>query len=116
MHASGMDVRQVGHGEPTSSGAVAVAAQRLLAESLTNALKHGDLGHPVEVEEDWRDGYRLVVRNRVRGSSIEPGTLLGTGHGLAGMRDRVELAGGRFEAGRSGDTWTVRAELPEPAP
>ena len=41
-------------------------AQRLLAESLTNSLKHGDLAAPVEVDEDWRDGYRLVVRNRVR--------------------------------------------------
>jgi signal transduction histidine kinase len=114
MRASGMDVRLVEHGDPTSSGALAVAAQRLLAESLTNALKHGDLAHPVDVEEDWRAGYRLVVRNRVRASS--PGSGLGTGHGVEGMRDRVELAGGRFEAGRSDDTWTVRAELPEPAP
>ena len=62
-----MDVRLVEHGEPSASGLLAVTAQRLLAESLTNALKHGDLAHPVEVEEDWRDGYRLVVRNRVRG-------------------------------------------------
>ena len=66
MRASGMDVRLVEHGDPSASGALAVAAQRLLAESLTNALKHGDLGDSVEVEEDWRDGYRLVVRNRVR--------------------------------------------------
>jgi signal transduction histidine kinase len=111
MRASGMDVRQVEHGEP-SSGALAVAAQRLLAESLTNALKHGDLDHPVEVEEDWRDGYRLVVRNRVRGSS----EAAGTGHGLAGMSDRVSMTGGTFEAGATGDLWTVRAVLPDPAP
>jgi signal transduction histidine kinase len=108
MRASGMDVRLVEHGDPSASGALAVAAQRLLAESLTNALKHGDLGHPVEVEEDWRGGYRLVVRNRVRGSSSVPGT----GHGVAGMRERVELAGGTFAAGASGETWTVAAVLP----
>jgi signal transduction histidine kinase len=111
MRASGVDVRLVEHGEPTSSGAIAVAAQRLLSESLTNALKHGDLGHPVDVDEDWREGYRLVVRNRIHGSSAP-----GTGHGVTGMRERVELAGGRFEAGADGSTWTVRAELPEPAP
>jgi signal transduction histidine kinase len=108
MRASGMDVRLVQQGDPSASGALAVAAQRLLAESLTNALKHGDLGHPVEVEEDWRDGYRLLVRNRVRGSSSVPGT----GHGVAGMRERVELAGGTFAAGASGETWTVTAVLP----
>jgi len=108
MRASGMDLRLVQEGDPSASGALAVAAQRLLAESLTNALKHGDLSHPVEVEEDWRDGYRLLVRNRVRGSSSVPGT----GHGVSGMRERVELAGGTFAAGASGETWTVAAVLP----
>ncbi len=50
------------------------------------------------------------MRNRVRTTSGE----LGTGHGLTGMRDRVTMAGGTFEAGASDGTWTVRAELPEP--
>ena len=112
MRASGMDVRLEEQGDPSTSGLLAVAAQRLLAESLTNALKHGDLAHPVDVEEDWRDGYRLEVRNRVRASSAA----LGTGHGLTGMRDRAAIAGGTFEAGASDGTWTVRAALPEPTP
>ena len=116
MRASGMDVRLVEHGDRTVSGPLAVTAQRLLAESLTNALKHGDLAHPVEVEEDWRDGYRLVVRNRVRDlSGGRTGDRAG-GHGLAGMRDRVTMAGGTFEAGAGHGTWTVRAELPVAAP
>jgi signal transduction histidine kinase len=110
MRASGVDVRLVRHGEPIASGAIAVAAQRLLSESLTNALKHGDLDHPVDVEEDWRDGYRLVVRNRIRGSSAP-----GAGHGVVGMRERVDQTGGRLEAGADGTTWTVHAELPGPA-
>jgi signal transduction histidine kinase len=112
MLASGMDVRLAEHGDAgaSRSGAHAVAAQRLLAESLTNALKHGDLAHPVEVEEDWRDGYRLVVRNRVR----ETSSAAGTGHGLAGMRDRVSLAGGTVAAGADGGTWTVTVVLPAP--
>ena len=110
LRASGMDLRVVEHGTPAYAGPLAGAAQRLLAESLTNALKHGDLTHPVEVEEDWRDGYGLVVRNRVRDSAAAPGT----GHGMAGMRDRVTRVGGTFEAGASGEVWAVRAVLPAP--
>ena len=112
MRASGMELHVVEHGEPSASPLLAVTAQRLLAESLTNALKHGDLDHPVEVEEDWRDGYGLAVRNRVRGSSAPAP---GTGHGLPGMRDRASSAGGTFEAGVDGSCWVVRAALPEAA-
>ena len=113
MRASGMDIRLVEHGSASGSVGLVVAAQRLLAESLTNALKHGDLAYPVDVEEDWRDGYRLVVRNRLRGPAHpEP---VGTGHGLAGMRDRIGRAGGVLTAGVEGDDWVVRAELPAEA-
>ncbi len=114
MRASGMDLRVTTSGESSGPGLLPVAPQRLLAESLTNALKHGDLAHPVEVEEDWRHGYRLVVRNRVRDTTADTSRHLSTGHGLAGMRDRVTMAGGTFEGGASDGTWTVRAELPEP--
>jgi len=110
VRASGMDLRLVEHGRQGDSGELAVAARRLLAESLTNALKHGDLTQPVHVEEDWRRGYGLVVRNRVLPHAAAPGT----GHGLVGMRDRVASAGGIFEAGALGDVWTVRLQLPEP--
>jgi signal transduction histidine kinase len=110
MRASGMEVRLVEHGDGSGSVGLVVAAQRLLAESLTNALKHGDLAHPVDVVEDWRDGYVLVVRNRLRDpAGPEP---VGAGHGLAGMRERVGKAGGSFAAGAEGDDWVLRAELP----
>jgi signal transduction histidine kinase len=104
MRASGMELRLTQHGEPPAEH------RGLLAEALTNALKHGDLAHPVLVEEDARRGYRLVVRNR-RGNStrVEFG---GTGHGLIGSRERVERAGGRFSAGPDGADWVLRAELP----
>jgi signal transduction histidine kinase len=109
MRASGMDVRLVGQGSASGSDAFAGVALRLLAESLTNALKHGDLDHPVVVEEDWRDGYRLVVRNRIRPSSPAHGT----GHGVAGMRDRVHAAGGTFRAGREDTSWVLCADFQE---
>jgi signal transduction histidine kinase len=104
MRASGMDLRRVEHGTPRADH------RSLLAEALTNALKHGDLAHPVQVEEDWCDGYRLVVRNRLpEPPRAGPG---GTGHGLLGMRERVERAGGRFSAAPDGRDWVLRAELP----
>lgn len=114
MRASGMTLDASSQGRPSETGLVAVTAQRVLSEALTNALKHGDLSRPVEVEEDWRDGYRLVVRNRV--PHVAPGARpLGTGHGVDGMRGRVELAGGRFAVTAEGDLWTVTASVPEPA-
>jgi len=114
MRASGMDLRVTTVGDVPASGLLAVAAQRLLSESLTNALKHGDLARPVDVEEDWRHGYRLAVRNCIRAASAAPAPHLGTGHGLDGMRERVTIAGGTFQAGTDGETWLVAVALPEP--
>ena len=108
MRASGLEVRLSEHGTPSGSAGRVVAAQRLLAESLTNVLKHGDLAYPVDVEEDWRAGYRLVVRNRLAAARPEQAG----GHGLAGMRDRAQRSGGALTAGVEGDCWVVRAELP----
>jgi signal transduction histidine kinase len=108
MRASGLEVRLSEHGTPSGSAGRVVAAQRLLAESLTNVLKHGDLAYPVDVEEDWRAGYRLVVRNRLAAARAEQAG----GHGLAGMRDRAQRSGGALTAGIEGEDWVVRAELP----
>jgi glucose-6-phosphate-specific signal transduction histidine kinase len=77
----------------------------VLTESLTKALKHGHLAHPVGVVEDWRDGYRLRVSNAVGDHDR------GDGHGLVGMRERMALVGGTLTAGRRGDHWVVEAGL-----
>ena len=65
MRASGMDLQLRELGERDASPLLALTAHRLLGEALTNALKHGDLTAPVEVEQDWTDGYRLTVTNRL---------------------------------------------------
>jgi signal transduction histidine kinase len=106
MRASGMTVDV--HREGTPDHAVAGAARLVLAEALTNALKHGDLSVPVRIEEVGGPVHRLTVTNR-RGSPGAPGE----GHGLRGMRERVERAGGRLTAGPTADgRWVVDAELP----
>ncbi|WP_203136422.1 histidine kinase [Microbacterium sp. JZ31] len=111
VRAAGVDLRvDVDPAPPgTPPAAVQLAVYRILQEALTNALRHGD-GGPVEVSLAWLpDRVRLGVRNVVRpeGRAPEPG-----GHGVIGMRERAQLTGGRLDAGRDGDAWVVRGEIP----
>lgn len=98
-------------------------AYRVLQEMLTNALKHGHRGGPVWVDQawpaDWRSAYlRLEVRNLVD-DTRPAGTAEGApggGLGIAGMRYRLETAGGQLavtsghEGG--GTVFTATAWLP----
>src|SRR5690606_11402127 len=86
---------------------------RLVQEALTNVLKHG--GHPVRavVRITYRDGVMKVeVTDDGAGASTE--TLARTtGHGLVGMRERVELYGGTLHVGpRPGGGFRVAATIP----
>jgi len=113
MRASGMTLEMTEQGRRDESPLIALTAHRLLGESLTNALKHGDLSAPVRVTIDWTDGYRLTVTNHVSGSTS--GSTNGRpsgGHGLVGMAERTTVAGGTFSAGPEGDTWSVTAHIP----
>ncbi|MEU4806853.1 histidine kinase [Actinosynnema sp. NPDC023587] len=84
--------------------AVDVAAYRILQEALTNALKHGTSAS-VRVERQMRR-LVVVVRNTVREGPE------GAGTGLVSMAERAHAVRGTFSAGRDGDRWLVRAELP----
>lgn len=97
-------------GTPSADPQLTATASRVLTESLTNALKHGDLRSPVRVREDWTDGYRLTVTNA---AGTRP---VGThGHGLRGMRERVTAAGGmmRAEPADAGTRWQVDVSIPK---
>ena len=125
MRRSGMDLDFREVGTPDQSPLIALTAHRLLGESLTNALKHGDLAAPVQVEQDWTDGYRLTVTNRLR-QHDQPSVAAddqmlpqpdnhaqrSTGHGLVGMSERTTVAGGTFWAGHEAGSWVLRAHLP----
>lgn len=112
MRASGMDLHVTEIGARSSSPLILMTAHRLLSEALTNALKHGDLNAPVEVHQDWSEGYRLRVAN-----SLGPGgEHVGTGHGIVGMQERAALAGGTVTSSHSGERWVVTGCLPEPGP
>jgi signal transduction histidine kinase len=106
---------------------VDVVAYRVLQEMLTNAIKHGRRGQPIKVERHWPAAgetdeaggvLRIEVSNLIRqpgsdggGAPPPPG-----GSGLAGMRRRLESAGGRLQVSRdeqpAGMAFTVTAWVP----
>ena len=51
----------------------------------------------------------LEVRNRSRASQS---TATGVGHGLVGMRERAQLAGGSLTTQHEGEVFIVHATLP----
>ena len=92
---------------------VGIAAYRTVQESLTNALKHLGRGTVVDIYESW-DEQQVQVQVRCR-AGHDPVRLQPQrgGLGLQGLRERVELAGGQFEAGWVGDEFVTTAVLPQ---
>lgn len=97
-----------------------LAAYRVAQEALTNVSKHarasaGATAVRAEVSID-ADAARLVVRVRDDGAARASGAAVavdGTGFGLRGMRERVELHGGVLTAGARDDRgWSVEARFP----
>jgi signal transduction histidine kinase len=94
---------------------VDLSAYRIAQEAMTNVLKHAGATH-VDLTVRCEGGaVEVLVEDDGRGPSGN-GQVVG-GHGLIGMRERVNLFGGRFEAGaRDGGGFRVFARLPyEPA-
>jgi signal transduction histidine kinase len=99
-------------GEPARLAELAdLAAYRVVQESLTNALKHGD-GTADLVIEHRADEVVVEVTNPLPADA--PGSATG-GHGLVGMRERVTSLGGTFAAGPDGRSFRVRVEIPRGA-
>ena len=91
---------------PASSG---LAAFRVVQESLANAVKHAP-GARVDVAVAPEPGRGVSIRVSCPvpdGARRSPG-----GSGLAGMRARVESAGGTLEAGPVHGIWLVAATFP----
>ncbi|MBT1636821.1 sensor histidine kinase [Clavibacter michiganensis] len=132
MRSTGLTIAFVETGEPGAFGTgQQLAVYRIVQEALTNVLRHGDVAHPVDVELAWEpDGVSVAVRSRTLPDPVRPPrTTTGiialpvlppapatspqpVGHGLAGMRERATLSGGRFSAGVRDGVWTVSAWVP----
>lgn len=113
LRGTGLDVELAVHGEPGNVPAgVDLSAYRIAQEALTNVLKHAP-GAAVRVHLDYSD-EAVTVRVEDDGSGHETAAPVhGPGNGLAGMRERVRLYGGRLDAGpRDGGGFRVRATMP----
>jgi signal transduction histidine kinase len=112
---AGLDVRLRTDGErrPVPSG-VGLTAYRIVQEALTNTMKHAGPAR-AEVALAYDDDLTVIVTDDGRGAATDPHT---GGHGIAGMRERVEVFGGELSAGpRRGGGFRVQARLPiEPRP
>jgi signal transduction histidine kinase len=108
-HPATVDIRTIPDEAPL---ATRIALYRILSEALSNAARHGS-GIDVLVNVGEVDGF-LSLQVSDAGPGFDPDRGPGEGHlGLAGMRERTELLGGRFELTSTPGTGTqIRADLP----
>lgn len=91
------------------TGAAGLAIARVVQEGLTNALKHATGAKTmVRIEYGETD---VKVEIRTDGSS-NSGIGRGSGRGLVGLRERVEVIGGELHAGPDADGFSVCARVP----
>ncbi len=89
--------------------ALELSAFRVMQEGLTNSLKHARAAHVRAVLRYREDELKVDVAD----DGVAGGNGVGTGRGLAGMRERVEVFGGTLEAGpQPGGGWTLHATFP----
>jgi signal transduction histidine kinase len=107
---AGVPVELRVEGEQTTlPPSIDVSGYRIVQEALTNVVKHAGRARASVVVR--YDGPTVEVEITDDG----PGSVNGYAacYGLAGMRERVELHGGRLEAGnRSDGGFSVKARLP----
>jgi len=107
--ADGLAVTMTVDGEPRQcTPAVDRAAYRIAQEALTNAARYGE--GAARVALDYGDvAIELEVQNPIRAARTPR---RGGGHGIAGMRERVEILGGALQAAANGSVFRVHARLP----
>ncbi|RPE75283.1 MULTISPECIES: sensor histidine kinase [unclassified Frondihabitans] len=127
MTAAGLSIDLRSSGTPGQLGSNRqLAIYRIVQESLTNVLRHGDRTSTVEVLFDWRpDDLIIVVASTMQPAApIDPNALTSSGqfrpderrgHGIVGMRERAILAGGTLTTHQAGGSFIVRATIPTAA-
>jgi signal transduction histidine kinase len=96
---------------------IELSVYRIVQEALTNVLRHAGAGARVQLALDYT-GERIrvsVVDDGGAGSVPRPARTVrppSAGHGLIGMRERVNVHGGELTAGPSGRGWAVDATIP----
>jgi signal transduction histidine kinase len=113
VRGAGLPVDVLVEGEPRAvPPGVDLAAYRVVQEALTNTLKHAGAARAQVSIRYSETALELAITNN--GHVRRNGR---SGHGLVGLRERVALYGGTFEAGpRQGGGYAVRATLPLDTP
>jgi signal transduction histidine kinase len=96
--SAGQPVDFVEDGRPQESpGSAEAVAYRVVQEALTNALKYDHGGQTsVRVRHGARDITVEITTDGTGTGAASPG---GSGRGLSGLRERVDVVGGEFRAG-----------------
>lgn len=111
---AGQPVEFTEEGTPAAGGADPVA-YRVVQEALTNALKYAR-GSRTCVRVHHGDG-EITVAVSTDGAGARDTSLGGSGRGLAGLRERVDVLGGEFSSGHdTGGGFHVRARIPAESP
>jgi signal transduction histidine kinase len=111
--AAGLAVDLAVEGERRALPAgVHLSAYRIVQEALTNTLKHARASTASVRIRYGPNDLELEVADNGRGV-VDQGELATGGHGLVGMRERVDLFGGELKVGhRHGGGFKVSARLP----
>lgn len=115
----GVATELVVDGDPAAvSPTVARTAYRLVQEALTNVRKHAPGASATVALRYHPGGLDVSVTSTAAARPPDPALAgTGSGAGLAGLRQRVELVGGRFDAGPApGGGFRVGAILPAYVP
>ena len=118
VRATGLPVELAVEGDPRRlDPGIELSAYRIIQEALTNTLKHAR-GATAQVRVRYGTA-ELDIDVTDRGGTGDRGIGVPgeSGRGLIGMRERVAVFGGRFEAGPMPGGFRVSARLPiAPAP
>lgn len=106
-----LDVTLRIEGEPrTLSADPSLALYRGAQEALTNVARYAPSARATVTLRYEPDRTRLSVDNGVSATPAREG--MGGGRGLAGLRERVERAGGTLSAGPTAEGWRIDMEVP----
>jgi signal transduction histidine kinase len=111
LRETGLRVDLRVEGDPVALPAgVDLSAYRIVQEALTNTLKHAGRAEAEVIVRYASSFLELEILDNGVGPQAHSN---GSGHGIAGMRERVALYGGALETGsRNGHGFATRARLP----
>lgn len=111
FEGTGLDVAfRMEGAEPALAEQAELVMYRALQEGLTNAVRHSGARHVEVVLGAADDCVELAVTDDGHGATDEE---LGGGHGLTGLRQRVDALGGSLHAGSLADGgFALRVSLP----